>query len=278
MSLSAEKEFELELQKFIQGLVKSGLLPGVDILKLAGDVGKRLKENGIQLRAGDIYDKEMAPLLKMACLAESNPKNTFDYVKLIKNKLDPNFKLDLEELSNDLTPLLKKMLKLTPKNKKKTDQELEEMAKQLALEIGVLLQKKKPEVAEQTLNNLMEKLLQVENILEKQLTQQIEAIHGYDIRVQGKERPTVFAVTEGNQQALQNLAPDSSGGTGGSYEENVYHPDGGPRPQGDEGLLFEILEACEGEDVAEKLVELSVADNDYESPNPFKMTYKPPLE
>ncbi len=120
-----------ELEKMIQALVKLGVLsPNTDVKALADRVTNKMKDDPNLFLSPEMMknDSNVFKSLQLACIAESNPANKFDYTILLKKDLErdgPEFKEQFKAIFTDI-------LRLSPQyDKRKTPEEEEELIKQL---------------------------------------------------------------------------------------------------------------------------------------------------
>jgi hypothetical protein len=239
------KEFQKELEKLIQQMVQKGLLPALSLDKiqdLAMRVTKRLNEDKqVNLSIQDLKNNpDTQKSMGLACMAECNPSNKFNYEMLFKNQfnLDEKNRDNLElDLKNQLKNAFRDMLKLSPKYKESSKEEQEEINQQFDDLAEKLTQKfLRDDLSEnkQAFNLLSacEDLLSRPELYRANTDEDSSSdyrrqLYGVDTHVTGAVFKPVLAEPIGDQIGVLNL----SSGEGNSFEAEKMKPDvGAPDP------------------------------------------------
>src|SRR3990167_6748646 len=123
-------QFQKEVEKIIKLHIQKGFIAeNVDVKKLAETVTNKLQnDKSISLSETDV--KENAGIQKavgLACIAECNPKNSFDYSVLFKNQNE----IDQKEFKKELKNIFTEAMKLNPTYKNKSSEEKEKLDNEL---------------------------------------------------------------------------------------------------------------------------------------------------
>src|SRR3990167_10232950 len=128
-----QKLLKKELEEILKILIQQGFIsPQTNIEKIAGDVSKKLQEDPqVSLSLNDVKtDSQTRQALSLACIAESNLPNKFDYRLLFKDQFkmtDDQSAQHQEALTLQLKSLFVEMLKLSPEYQKKLPEEQEKL-------------------------------------------------------------------------------------------------------------------------------------------------------
>lgn len=216
---SVQQDLEKVLEDLVHQLVKQGLLPALSPQQkkdLVKEVSKNLMADpDIYLRKEDLHKDSIKKMLGLACMAECNPKNKFDYKILFKTPRE----LKKDELKAVLaflfTELLKlkmgKDLKLTPEQKTNIDQRLDDLTSKLERQF----EKNSDESLGEN-NNAFKLFAAVLDLL----SEQRRACYGVDTHITGSVFKPVPPAYVGDQIVRPNL----SGGEGDSFEAEKEKP------------------------------------------------------
>lgn len=237
-----EEELRKTIEEILQKLIDSGLI------KINDEERKHIIDNVTKTLAADdktffltkesLNDPNTRLSIGLACIAEMNPANKFDYTLLFKQKFELEPKLE-DNLKNILKPELKK--------EPLTDKQKQELNKRLAMAALSLKDKLNPEQLEkallqlkmqmersylaETLKNTSNRMNNTFNELtpgtpEYQRYQTRVTDYGYDIKNPGSVVPVLQAIVAGNETSRQDLAaPGSKSLMGQLLDTNTGKPD-----------------------------------------------------
>ncbi|MHB1221496.1 MAG: hypothetical protein ACYC0J_05845 [Gammaproteobacteria bacterium] len=204
----------------------------------------------------DLAKTDVKKSLQVACLAEANPMNKFDYTMLFKSQKDINEKTLALELKN----VLKEALLLKPGNKLMTDRELDELAQKLS---KAILQNKNDDDLVCEKNGVLAMVMPCVEIITQQLSDQRRRDYGVDTTISGGEFIPVFqAPLSDNTSILPAF--------GKSYEGEKLDPEiGKPDPLGIKDLIISPNEEKEIiKQLNEKLIDAGVIPSSAPRPKP----------
>jgi|GEM_PF-6415241 len=213
------KELEKKIEEVLDRLIKSGLVQvspeeKKNIVQRVTD--KLVNDKRVTLSKEDLQNKDTLKSLGLCCIAELNPKHSFDYVKLFAKTLDLEPNLDQK-----LTALFEKKyeankaLKLTPGQKLAVQDSTKELTD--------LLEKK---LRSDDKTQLTKDILALD-ILEEARAEQRIVDYGVDTHHPGAVLKIVQANVSGNQMAFQDLST-----SGENFMAKVNDPSLGEDPLG----------------------------------------------
>ncbi|MFZ2315335.1 MAG: hypothetical protein WAW86_06740 [Gammaproteobacteria bacterium] len=247
------------LQAVLENLFKDLKKQGYEIKnapELIKNIIKKLGDEKVILFDSDLAKTDVKKSLQVACLAEANPMNKFDYTMLFKSQKDINEKTLALELKN----VLKEALLLKPGNKLMTDRELDELAQKLS---KAILQNKNDDDLVCEKNGVLAMVMPCVEIITQQLSDQRRRDYGVDTTISGGEFIPVFqAPLSDNTSILPAF--------GKSYEGEKLDPEiGKPDPLGIKDLIISPNEEKEIiKQLNEKLIDAGVIPSSAPRPKP----------
>lgn len=124
-----KKELEHVLNQLVEKLVRQGLLPPNNpelVKKVSAAIMTAAEKNELSLTTSDLKNPDPSTIhaLSLACMAERNPDNKFNYTMLFSNK-------DTDDMKDEIKNVFSEMLKLKFKGKSISEKELQEKMIQL---------------------------------------------------------------------------------------------------------------------------------------------------
>lgn len=205
------KELEAVIKGVMDKLESTGLIPpGLDKASIISTVTEKLaKDPEISLTKETLNDVAVQKALGVACIAQANPSNKFDYSLLFKDKLL------LDKTSTDTLKLLfKDMFKKDPNQLEKIDTLMNVLSKNLT-----------PENQKELGKDLLAMQILQEGPMQQMQRDQRVQDYGVDTHNPGSVLKVVQAVVAGNQMGRQDLARDGDSLMGKMGNPDANTPD-----------------------------------------------------
>ncbi len=222
--MTPQDRLKAELEKIFKELLKQGyeIKNAPELIK---NITDRFEKENIFLFENDFAKADVQKSLQLACLAEANPMNKFDYTILFKTQKEVNEKTLAAELKN----VLAAALLLKPGRALANERALDDLSEKLA---KALLKNKFSDELLCEKKGVLALVLPCVDVVSEQLSDQRRRDYGVDTTIAGGEFiPVLQAPLSDNTAALPAY--------GKSFEGEKLDPEiGKPDPLGIKDLII----------------------------------------